>query len=192
MPPLIVIAEDDTAILGLLTEVPEGEGYRVQQATDGAAALARLCAERADPLLIDQQLPRSTGLAVIAELSARVGAVLPIILMSTLIPPVLPVPRSCPSPNRSTWNCSSRWSAPCCAVGAVSARRGWIAMRESKRSVLTPAQWLVLERLAAGEDDAAITLALGVGRSTVASHLKVIYQRLPYVSMGSKRVAATT
>ncbi len=65
-------------------------------------------------------------------------------------------------------------------------------MRESARPLLTPTQWLVLERLAAGEDNAAIGLALGIRPGTVASHLKAIYQRLPYVSMGNKRAAATT
>jgi len=54
-------------------------------------------------------------------------------------------------------------------------------MPESPRPLLTPAQWLVLERLAAGEDNAAIGLALGIGHSTVASHIKVIYQHAsPY------------
>ena len=65
-------------------------------------------------------------------------------------------------------------------------------MGGTSRPLLTPAQWLVLERLAAGEDNAAIGLALGIRPSTVASHLKVIYQRLPYVSMGNKRTAAAT
>ncbi len=65
-------------------------------------------------------------------------------------------------------------------------------MPESSRPLLTPAQWLVLERLAAGEDNAAIGAALGIRASTVASHIKVIYQRLPYVSMGNKRAAAAT
>ena len=60
------------------------------------------------------------------------------------------------------------------------------------RPLLTPAQWLVLERLAAGEDNAAIGAALGIRPGTVASHLKVIYQRLPYVSMSNKRTAAAT
>jgi len=65
-------------------------------------------------------------------------------------------------------------------------------MSNQARPVLTPAQWLVLERLAAGEDNAAIGVALGIRPSTVASHIKVIYQRLPYVSMGDKRTAAAT
>jgi DNA-binding NarL/FixJ family response regulator len=65
-------------------------------------------------------------------------------------------------------------------------------MPERHRPLLTPAQWLVLERLAAGEDNAAIGLALGIRPSTVESHTKAIYQRLPYVSMGNKRAAAAT
>jgi len=65
-------------------------------------------------------------------------------------------------------------------------------MPESSRPLLTPAQWLVLERLAAGEENAAIGAALGIRPSTVASHLTVLYQRLPYMSMGNKRTAAAT
>jgi len=65
-------------------------------------------------------------------------------------------------------------------------------MPESSRPLLTPGQWLVLERLAAGEENAAIGAALGIRPGTVASHLKVLYQRLPYVSMGNKRTAAAT
>ncbi len=65
-------------------------------------------------------------------------------------------------------------------------------MPRRKRPLLTPAQWLVLARVAQGEDNAAIGLALGIRHSTVTSHLKVIYQRLPYVSMGNKRAAAAT
>jgi len=65
-------------------------------------------------------------------------------------------------------------------------------MPERKRPLLTPAQWLVLECLAAGEDNAAIGQALGIRPSTVTTHLKAIYQRLPYVSRGNKRAAAAT
>ncbi len=65
-------------------------------------------------------------------------------------------------------------------------------MPESSRPLLTPAQWLVLERLAAGKDNVAIGLALGIRPGTVAGHIRAIYQRLPYVSMGNKRMAAAT
>ena len=66
-------------------------------------------------------------------------------------------------------------------------------MPKAARSLLTPAQWLVLARVAAGDGDAAIALALGIRSSTVATHLKAIYQRLPPVAGGrGKRAAAVT
>ncbi len=64
-------------------------------------------------------------------------------------------------------------------------------MPESARPRLTPTQWLVMERLAAGEGNAAIGAALGIRPGTVAGHIRAIYQRLPPVSgRRSKRVAA--
>jgi len=63
-------------------------------------------------------------------------------------------------------------------------------MGGTSRPLLTPAQWRILERLAAGEDNAAIARVLGIGLSTVASHLTVIYQRLPHANRGGKRAAA--
>jgi DNA-binding NarL/FixJ family response regulator len=64
-------------------------------------------------------------------------------------------------------------------------------MPQRNRPILTPAQWLVLERLAQGEDNVAIGLALGIKLSTVTQHVRAIYQRLPPVSGGrNKRAAA--
>jgi len=63
-------------------------------------------------------------------------------------------------------------------------------MSNQARPKLTPMQWLVLERLAQGESNAAIGAALGLGLSTVASHLQAIYQRLPHANRGGKRAAA--
>ncbi|HEY8601381.1 MAG TPA: LuxR C-terminal-related transcriptional regulator [Thermomicrobiales bacterium] len=63
-------------------------------------------------------------------------------------------------------------------------------MRESARPRLTPAQWLVLARLAAGDTNAAIARSLGIALPTVASHLTAIYQRLPHANRGGKRAAA--
>lgn len=57
--------------------------------------------------------------------------------------------------------------------------------------LLTPAQWLVLERVAAGDDNAAIARSLGITLSTVTTHMQAIYQRLPPMSKGrNKRTAA--
>jgi DNA-binding NarL/FixJ family response regulator len=64
-------------------------------------------------------------------------------------------------------------------------------MRAAERPNLTPTQWLVLERLAQGEDNAAIGQALGIKLATVTEHISAIYQRLPPVSgRRSKRAAA--
>lgn len=90
MPPTIVIAEDDIAILELLAAVLEGEGYRVRQTADGLAALAQLAAERADLLLTDNMMPRLSGLALIDRVPARVGLPLPIILLSAVTPRPFP------------------------------------------------------------------------------------------------------
>ncbi len=65
-------------------------------------------------------------------------------------------------------------------------------MREVARARLTPTQWLVLARMAAGDDNAAIGRVLGIRPGTVASHIKVIYQRLPPAIQGNKRAAAAT
>ncbi len=91
MSPLIVIADDHDAIRELLAELLEGEGYRVRHACDGEQALTQLRAERADLLITDQQMPRLTGVQVIACLPMRLGRKLPIILMSAMaFPPPLP------------------------------------------------------------------------------------------------------
>ena len=90
MPPIIVIAEDDPAILELLALVLEGEGYRVRRTADGAAALAQLAAERADLLLTDNLMPRLSGLALIDRVPARSGPPLPIILLSAVTPQPFP------------------------------------------------------------------------------------------------------
>jgi len=63
-------------------------------------------------------------------------------------------------------------------------------MSNQARPLLTPTQWLVLERLAAGESNAAIALSLGLATGTVASHLQAIYQRLPHANKGGKRAVA--
>jgi DNA-binding NarL/FixJ family response regulator len=56
--------------------------------------------------------------------------------------------------------------------------------------LLTPAQWLVLERLVRGESNEAIGRALGLGVPTVKTHLTGIYQRLPLGRAANKRAAA--
>jgi DNA-binding NarL/FixJ family response regulator len=63
-------------------------------------------------------------------------------------------------------------------------------MPPKSRSILTPVQWLVLERLARGESNAAIARALGLAVPTVKRHIAGIYQRLPLGRAANKRAAA--
>jgi DNA-binding NarL/FixJ family response regulator len=63
-------------------------------------------------------------------------------------------------------------------------------MPPKSHSILTPVQWLVLERLAWGESNAEIGQALGLAVPTVKRHLTGIYQRLPLGRAANKRAAA--
>ena len=71
----IVVADDEPYIANLLTDLLEGEGYRVQVAYDGEAALAAALEERPDLVVCDVMMPRRNGLqlaqAVRAEPSLR-------------------------------------------------------------------------------------------------------------------------
>jgi len=63
-------------------------------------------------------------------------------------------------------------------------------MPESERPRLTPGQTLVLARLALGESDKRIAVALGLAPRTVRSHLASIYRVLPPGDGRNKRAAA--
>ena len=62
-------------------------------------------------------------------------------------------------------------------------------MSESARPQLTPTQWVVLERVAAGEDNATIAVALGLTPKAVKNHLTRIARQLPRDSALSRRAA---
>jgi len=63
-------------------------------------------------------------------------------------------------------------------------------MPESSRPLMTPAQWLVLERLVLGESDKQIGAALGITTKAVSDHLARIYRALALGDLGGPRVAA--
>jgi len=92
MSSLIVIAEDDEDIRAILTEVLEGEGYRVLDASDGEAALDLVERTQPDLLLTDNMMPGLRGVELIARLYARQEQPLPIILLSAAPPGNVPTP----------------------------------------------------------------------------------------------------
>jgi len=81
----ILVADDDPAIVMLLRASLEADGYRVVTAADGEAALRVARAERPALLLLDWQMPGSSGIEVTRALrddaSAELRAV-PVVLIT--------------------------------------------------------------------------------------------------------------
>jgi len=76
----VLVVEDDPKIAGFLTQGLESEGYSVERAADGEAALEHIQAHRFDLVLLDLMLPKLSGLEVLRSLreldtSTRVIAV---------------------------------------------------------------------------------------------------------------------
>lgn len=80
--PLLVIVEDDPAVLGALTFAFETEGYQVAAFRDPASALAAPEIVRAACFVVDQRLPGLTGLQVVARLCGK-GVAAPALLITT-------------------------------------------------------------------------------------------------------------
>lgn len=86
--PRILIADDDRELADLLAEYLRREGFEVDLAHDGEAALARLRApgQRPDLLILDVMMPGRDGLDTLREL--RVRHRLPVIMLSARGEPV--------------------------------------------------------------------------------------------------------
>ena len=68
MKPLVLIVEDETALVTLLRYNLEKQGFRVEEATDGQEALLRLAEEKPDIVLLDWMLPHLSGIEVCRRL----------------------------------------------------------------------------------------------------------------------------
>jgi DNA-binding NtrC family response regulator len=77
----ILIADDDEVSCQLFAEVLEKEGYRVDRAQSGDAALALLDNELHDLLIIDVRMPGMTGLDVTRVVHRKLPS-LPIVVMT--------------------------------------------------------------------------------------------------------------
>lgn len=84
----ILIADDDRELCSLLSEYLQREGFVVDLAHDGEAALARLynMAQRPDLLILDVMMPGRDGLETLREL--RMKYRLPVIMLSARGEPV--------------------------------------------------------------------------------------------------------
>ncbi len=75
MNPLVLVVEDEPALVTLLRYNLEREGFAVNEAHDGEEALLQLRESKPDAVLLDWMLPRSPGSRSAARSAApRPGA----------------------------------------------------------------------------------------------------------------------
>lgn len=77
----ILIVEDDPAILTGLEDLLAGEGYAVESAKDGPAALRAYARERPSLVLLDIMIPEKSGLDVCREIR-RSDPLTPIVMLT--------------------------------------------------------------------------------------------------------------
>ena len=77
----ILVAEDDAALLALLSEILEAQGYRVLEAADGVRLIRLIAEDSVDAVLLDVRLGADDGLLLARELRLD-RPELPIALMS--------------------------------------------------------------------------------------------------------------
>jgi two-component system response regulator MtrA len=80
--PRILLVDDDSSLLVVLSEQLRDDGFEVTTARDGAEALRRLEAGWPDLILLDLMMPRVDGLALARQIKSQ--ADLPIIVLSAI------------------------------------------------------------------------------------------------------------
>jgi two-component system response regulator MprA len=79
----ILLVDDEPLILDVLGTVLVDEGYRVETAPDGRAALDLVEAGLPDLIISDVMMPRLSGLDLLAQVRPR-SPTLPVILLSAM------------------------------------------------------------------------------------------------------------
>ena len=77
----ILVVDDDASVRALLRDVLECEGYDVEAAADGYAALRAVSAARPDAVVLDVMMPGLSGVEVVRRLRAD-GHELPVCVLS--------------------------------------------------------------------------------------------------------------
>ena len=80
--PLVLVVEDDTGIADILQAYLGRGGFRTARAADGEAALSLARSLRPDLILLDLNLPKKDGFAVLAALRQQIET--PVIVVSAL------------------------------------------------------------------------------------------------------------
>lgn len=69
--PLVLLADDDPAVMRIVDAHLKAAGYRTQMVFDGVAAAEAVAQKEPDVLLLDLMMPKRTGFDVLAELGQR-------------------------------------------------------------------------------------------------------------------------
>lgn len=80
--PTILVVDDDADALEILTARLENEGYSVETASDGVAALEKMHDKLPDLVLLDRQMPRLDGLAALKRIKSEFDRFVPTILVT--------------------------------------------------------------------------------------------------------------
>ena len=81
---LVVVAEDDPSVRNAVQRVLELEGYQVQTANDGNAALELIASSKPHAVVMDVMMPFADGLTVCKEARHR-GIDVPILLLTARV-----------------------------------------------------------------------------------------------------------
>jgi two-component system phosphate regulon response regulator PhoB len=81
--PLILVVEDEAALVTMLRYNLEKQGFRVEEASDGQEALTKIAEAKPDLVLVDWMLPVMSGIEVCRQVRRRPGTRdLPIIMVT--------------------------------------------------------------------------------------------------------------
>jgi CheY-like chemotaxis protein len=81
--PTVLVVEDDTVLRELLADVLSTEGYSVLQAGSGQEGLRLAEKHRPAVILLDQVLPRGSGMEILRQLQAEeLTRYIPVVLVS--------------------------------------------------------------------------------------------------------------
>lgn len=78
----VLVVDDDEDLLALVALVLEGEGYKVQTATDGREGLEIIERGMPDLVLLDMKMPVMNGWEFAREFKARYDARAPIVVIT--------------------------------------------------------------------------------------------------------------
>jgi DNA-binding response OmpR family regulator len=81
----ILVADDETDMLQLLTDMLTRSGYEVDAAEDGAIAWVAVQAKPYDLLITDHQMPKVTGIELVKNLRSALMA-LPVVMVAGKLP----------------------------------------------------------------------------------------------------------